>query len=102
MSIVCKHPIPNWRERTESLSVPYSGCHISLNKTKRLGMSIINYGFQYHSFSIDNTPIQSIQSVNIAKYSLHSKELEDRIHTIRMTWKRSRQKGSALHIRKGK
>ncbi|KAK2162341.1 hypothetical protein LSH36_100g06040 [Paralvinella palmiformis] len=41
LSIACKHPIPNWRERTESLSVPYRGRSYSSKQNNRLGMSIL-------------------------------------------------------------
>ncbi|KAK2157970.1 hypothetical protein LSH36_180g05033 [Paralvinella palmiformis] len=43
--------------------------------------------------SVDKTPIQSIHTT---KYSQRSKELEERIHTVGITWKRYREKGSAL------
>ena len=103
LSIACKHPIPNWRERTEFLSAPYRGRpYSSKQQIRHVDVEEEYDGFQNDNFSIDDIPIQLIHAVNTAKYSQRSKELEERIHTTRMTLKRSRQKGSAIDIRKRK
>ena len=84
------------------LSVPYRGRSYSSKQKQQVRHVDVEEeydGFQYDNFSIDKTPIQSIHTT---KYSQRSKELEERIHTVRITWKRYRQKGSALRIRKGK